>query len=82
MICVWLFVSSFVFSCACLFVCFCFVCSHVHIKFHIVTGDAVLFGDTTVTVNIAANDDPNGVVQFSSASLNKTIIEGSTTNFV
>lgn len=41
-----------------------------------VAGDSVLFGITTVTVTIAANDDASGVIQFSSASLNEMVTEG------
>ena len=46
------------------------------------SGDSVLFGDVAVTVTISANDDANGVIQFSSNSLDQSVTEGSVSNFM
>lgn len=46
---------------------------------HVHTGDAVVYGASTATVVIEANDDANGI--FSLEHIEKPVEEGKTNNF-
>ncbi|XP_065175877.1 adhesion G-protein coupled receptor V1-like [Sycon ciliatum] len=47
-----------------------------------VSGDAVLSGQTVITVIIPANDDTNGVIQFAPTSRSKVVPEGDVASFM